>query len=161
MNIVSSPEMVPITSGQRAVSMATATLCAEPTVVFSTVRLVPAVCIALTNCLSVGEIVLDRGPWLGQHIAIAELRHAELAQVAAHARLGRDVAVFAQHGDQLRLASDGLFANDLRERRAPCRGIGIVVVYSHAMLRLRGVHKVARILHKNAKGVNAFRREFL
>ena len=53
MNMVSSPEMVPITSGQRAVSMATATLCAEPTVVFSTVRFVPAVCTALTNCLSV------------------------------------------------------------------------------------------------------------
>src|ERR1700692_2002365 len=53
MNMVSSPEMVPTTSGQRAVSMATATLCAEPTVVFNTMRLLPAVCSALTNCLRV------------------------------------------------------------------------------------------------------------
>jgi hypothetical protein len=53
MKMVSSPEMVPTTSGQRAVSMATATLCADPTVVFSTVRFVPAVRRALTNCLRV------------------------------------------------------------------------------------------------------------
>jgi hypothetical protein len=51
MKIVSSPEIVPTTSGQRAVSMATATLCAEPIEVFSTVRLLPAVRRALTNCL--------------------------------------------------------------------------------------------------------------
>ena len=38
MKIVSSPEMVPTTSGQRAVSIATATLCAAPMVVRSTVK---------------------------------------------------------------------------------------------------------------------------
>ena len=38
MKIVSSPEMVPTTSGHSALSMATATLCAAPMVVRSTVR---------------------------------------------------------------------------------------------------------------------------
>ena len=65
MNIVSSPEMVPMTSGQRAVSMATATLCAAPTVVLSTVRLVPAVSTALTNCLRVEKSFLTDAPGSG------------------------------------------------------------------------------------------------
>src|ERR1700691_5517646 len=120
MNIVSSPEIVPITSGQRAVSIATATRCAEPTVVLSTVRLVPEVRTALTNCLSVEK----------SFFTAAELGHAELAQVQAHARLGCRVAELLQHRDQLGLAPDRLLANDFRERRAARRGIGIVGVSS-------------------------------
>jgi hypothetical protein len=52
MNMVSSPDRVPATSGHRAESIATATLCAEPTVVFKTVKFVPAVSRALTKCRS-------------------------------------------------------------------------------------------------------------
>ena len=135
MNIVSSPEMVPITSGQRAVSMATATLCAEPIVVFSTVRLVPAVKRALTNCLSVEKSLFGAARRLGQHIAIAHLGHAELAQIPAHARLRRDMAVLAQHRDQLGLAPDGLLANDLREHRAARRGVVVFEIGTEHFIR--------------------------
>src|ERR1700684_3193233 len=58
MKMVSSPEIVPMTSLQRAVSMATATLCAAPTVVRSTVKLIPAVRMARTNCLMVEKSFL-------------------------------------------------------------------------------------------------------
>jgi len=43
MKMVSSPEIVPTTSGQSALSIAAATVCAEPVAVRSTVSEAPAV----------------------------------------------------------------------------------------------------------------------
>jgi len=54
----SALEQAQAAAGHRAVSMATATLCAEPTVVFNTVRFVPAVKRALTNCFRVEKSLL-------------------------------------------------------------------------------------------------------
>ena len=125
MNIVSSPEIVPITSGQRAVSMATATLCAEPDGGPEYGEVGASGRNRAHELLERRKILRGRHTGLRQHVAIAELRDAEFAQVSAHARLGCGVAVLAQHGDQLRLAPDRLLANDLRERGAPRRRIGI------------------------------------
>ena len=152
MKIVSSPEIVPTTSGHRAVSMATATLCAEPMVVFSTVRLVPAVRRALTNCLSAEKSFFGCSAALRQHIAIAHLGDAQLAQIPADAGLRRDVAELAQQVHEFGLAADVLLANDFREHRAARRRI---VVFGLGSQHFRPLHKIAHILHKNASTVKS------
>ena len=105
MKIVSSPAMVPMTSGQRALSSAMATLWAVPTDVRSTV-----------NRLEVawGERVLDGR----QQVAVAALDHAKLAQVAADAGLGRVVALAVEQGDQLGLTRDRVLPQDADDRIA-------------------------------------------
>jgi hypothetical protein len=60
MKIVSSPEMVPMTSGHSALSMATATLAAAPMVVLTTVRQLPAGRIWRTNWASAPKLPLAR-----------------------------------------------------------------------------------------------------
>src|ERR1700730_13029165 len=101
MNMVSSPDMVPMTSGHRAVSIATATLCAEPTAVFNTVKFVPAVKRALTNCLRVEKSFLAGIAVSGNTYRSPIFGHAQLAQITAHTRLGGNMTVLAQHRDQL------------------------------------------------------------
>src|ERR1700692_1123323 len=54
------------------------------------------------------EIAFRSGARLGEHIAIAHLGHAELAQIPAHARLSGNMTMFAQYRDQLSLPPDGL-----------------------------------------------------
>src|ERR1700728_4184647 len=79
--IVSSPDMVPTTSGHSALSSATATLGAAPIVVRITVIEAPAVRTVRTNC---AEIAISARDFVGRHqVAAASLEHAELAQVAA------------------------------------------------------------------------------
>ena len=60
MKMVSSPEMVPTTSGHSALSTATATLGAAPMVVLITVIEVPAGRTARTNCASAPKSPLAR-----------------------------------------------------------------------------------------------------
>ena len=55
MKIVSSPEIVPTTSGQFASSIATVTLWACPLVVFTTVREGPAIRTACTKCATAAK----------------------------------------------------------------------------------------------------------
>src|SRR5260370_34353452 len=90
---------------------------------------------------------------IGQDIAITHFSHPQFAQNPADARLGRNMAMLAQHRHQFGLPSYGLLANDLRQHRAARRSAGVIVDIG-AEHRIWPVHKVARILHKNADGVN-------
>ena len=119
MKIVSSPEIVPTTSGQLALSMATATLWAVPVVVFTTVSDGPAVRISITKLATAANGFDGADVILGRHdVAVAGLGHAELAQVPADAGLRRIEALFAQHFHQLVLVVHGRFAEDPQDRRA-------------------------------------------
>src|ERR1700730_8890967 len=91
----------------------------------------------------------------GQHIPVPLLRHTQLAQIAVHARLGRSDPGLAQHGNQLGLSSDDLFAYELREQRPAGGRTGIAIVgLKSGVDHARTLHKFARSLHKNAEPVN-------
>jgi hypothetical protein len=98
MKIVSSPAIVPTTSGQRALSMAS----------------------AHRFELAGPEPVLG----FGHDVAVLGLDHAQLAQVAAHARLGGVVALTAQQLDELGLATDGTAPQDAHDG-VPAQRLGI------------------------------------
>jgi hypothetical protein len=66
--------------------------------------------------------------------------------------------MLAQHGDQFGLPADGLLANDLREQGAARRGAVVIEVGPE---HIGSLHKVARILHKNAAAVNEARRTLI
>ena len=80
-----------------------------------------------------------------QHVSIAGLDHAELAQVAADARLRGLVTQLVQEPHQVRLTADDLLAQDLDERCAPLD-----------LLFGFGVHKSSRIVHKYARTVKLY-----
>jgi hypothetical protein len=141
MKMVSSPEIVPTTSGHCAVSIASATLCAEPMRVFSTIRLPPALKIAVTNCRTAGNAGGRRQRCLRQNVAIAHLRNAEFTQIAAHARLRCGMPLLAQQLDELGLAAHTALADDPGEQNAARRRAVVIGIR---------VHKIARMLHKNA-----------
>ena len=63
------------------------------------------------------------------------------------------MAMFAQQGHQFGLPPDGLLANDLRERW--CGAPGALVWSMSERSMFWSLHKIARILHKNAATVNA------
>ena len=70
MKIVSSPEIVPTTSGHSALSMATATLCAAPMVVLMTVRDGPGRLDAAHELRQRAEITVDARDLIRwQHVA--------------------------------------------------------------------------------------------
>src|SRR5450631_197851 len=155
MNIVSSPEMVPTTSGQRAVSMATATLWAAPMVVFSTVRLVPAVKRALTNCFRVEKSFLG-----GSGASGSTYRSPSLATPnSRRSRLTLDCVAtcpclrsMATNSDcRPTTCSRMIFASTVR--RAGALELPLSEGGLESITRAP-VHKFARSLHKNASSVN-------
>ena len=124
MKIVSSPEIVPTISGQLALSMATATLCAVPVVVLTTVSDGPAVRTSGTKFATAANGFESGGRLsAGDDVVIARFRDAELAQVAAHARLRGIEALLAQRLDQLVLVVHGRLPDDPENRRAARNGL--------------------------------------
>ena len=125
MKIVSSPEIVPTTSGQRALSMATATLCAVPIVVLTTVSDGPAVRTSLHEVRDGRERLpaCSASSTPGSDVAVAGLGDAELAQVAADARLRGVEALLAQQLHQLVLVVHGRLPDDPEDRRAARYGL--------------------------------------
>src|SRR6266404_5552160 len=155
MNMVSSPDRVPMTSGHRAVSMATATLCAAPTVVFSTVRFVPAVKRALTNCLRVeksflGAAGLSGSTYRSPILATPSSRRSRLTlDWVATCPCMRSIATSSVWRPT---ACSRMFFASV-ERRAGALVLSSSI--SERSIESDRVHKVARMLHKNARIVNA------
>ena len=114
MKIVSSPAMVPMTSGQRALSSALATLWAVQHGQRGSRGAVTLDERADGLEVARREHVLDNR----QQVTVAALDHAELAQVAADAGLGRVVALAVEQGDQLGLTRDSVLPQDADDRIA-------------------------------------------
>ena len=80
---MSSPEMLPTTSGHSALSRATATLRAAPMVVRITVIELPAARTVRTNCDERTEVAVGARNLIRRHqVAAAGLEHTEFAQIA-------------------------------------------------------------------------------
>jgi hypothetical protein len=108
MNMVSSPEIVPATSGHSALSIATATLCAAPMVVRMTVIEGPARFSPLTNCARVPKSPFAR-------VSSSCLRDAQVAKVATHRGLRDFVPFFLQQAHEILLPAHEAFSQDAHD----------------------------------------------
>ena len=132
MKMVSSPEMVPATSGHSALSIATATLCAAPMVVRSTVSEGPARRSAAHELRQRAEIPVGAAHLIRrQHVAAPRFEDTQIAQVAADGGLGRLQAGLLQQAYQVLLPPHLPRAQDAHDGAAPLQ---LVCIAQHGSL---------------------------
>ncbi len=119
---VSSPAMVPTTSGQSSPSIARATGCAVPLVVITTswlMRLLHAQREAAQHLGGLWQVVVLVGCAIRHRVAVRTFIEMQLVDIARQRRLGHFETALDQAAAQLVLAADGRACDEFPNRTVP------------------------------------------